>query len=137
MKTRSKTDKDNSEIFLPFKWMQNILSGRVLAFLLITLTAIFLRLYISFSHNLILGVDGGYYPLQVRNILNTGFLSFNDVPLYFYFCASIVKVISFLGFTITDETIISVIKIIDSAALPLLKKRGERSICSLRFRRNV
>jgi hypothetical protein len=65
-------------------------------------------------------VDGGYYPLQVRNILNTGFLSFNDVPLYFYFCAFIVKVISFLGFPIPDESILSVIKIVDSAALPLL-----------------
>jgi hypothetical protein len=65
-------------------------------------------------------VDGGYYPVQVRNILNTGFLSFKDVPLYFYFCASIVKGISFLGFTVTDATIISVIKIVDSAALPLL-----------------
>jgi len=95
-------------------------SIRVLAFALITLTAISLRLYVSFSHDLILGVDGGYYPVQVRNILNTGFLSFNDVPLYFYFCASIVKIISLLGFTVTDELIISVIKIVDSAALPLL-----------------
>ena len=97
-----------------------IISPRVLAFILITLIAIILRLHVSFSHNLILGVDGGYYPLQVRNILNTGFLSFNDVPLYFYFCAFIVKVISFLGFPIPDESILSVIKIVDSAALPLL-----------------
>ncbi len=79
-----------------------------------------LRLKLSFSHDLISGVDGGYYPVQVRNILNTGLLSFNDVPLYFYFCAFIVKVISVLGFTITNEMIISVIKIVDSAALPLL-----------------
>ena len=99
---------------------QQISSVRILAFSLITLTAIALRLYISFSHDLILGVDGGYYPVQVRNILNTGFLSFKDVPLYFYFCASIVKGISFLGFTVTDDTIISVIKMVDSAALPLL-----------------
>jgi hypothetical protein len=87
---------------------------------IITLTAIALRLWISFSHDLILGMDGGYYPVQVRNILNTGFLGFNDVPLYFYFCASILKIISFLGFTVTDVTIISVIKVVDSAALPLL-----------------
>jgi hypothetical protein len=99
---------------------QQISSVRVLAFSLITLIAIAIRLYISFSHDLILGVDGGYYPVQVRSILNTGFLSFKDVPLYFYFCASIVKGISFLGFNVTDDTIISVIKIVDSAALPLL-----------------
>jgi hypothetical protein len=87
---------------------------------MVTLTAIILRLWISFSHDLIIGVDGGYYPLQVRNILNTGFLGFKDVPLYFYFCAAIVKVISVLGFTITNEMTISVIKIVDSIALPLL-----------------
>ena len=107
-------------ISIPGRWKENIFSIRVLAFILITLTAILLRLYISFSHDLILGVDGGYYPVQVRNILNTGFLNFKDVPLYFYFCASILKGISFLGFTVTDDTIISVIKIVDSAALPLL-----------------
>ncbi|MEI7831469.1 MAG: hypothetical protein WCI31_16940, partial [Prolixibacteraceae bacterium] len=99
---------------------QQISSVRVLAFILITLIAIAVRLYISFSHDLILGVDGGYYPVQVRNILNTGFLGFKDVPLYFYFCASIVKGISFLGFTVTDDTIIYVIKIVDCSALPLL-----------------
>jgi hypothetical protein len=109
-----------SEIEIPERQKENIFSIGVLAFILITLITITLRLWISFSHDLILGMDGGYYPLQVRNILNTGFFSFKDVPLYFYFCASIVKVISLLGFTITDETIISVIKIVDSAALPLL-----------------
>jgi hypothetical protein len=92
----------------------------VVIFMVITLTAIVLRLYLSFSHDLIFGVDGGYYPVQVRHILNTGWLSFNDVPFYFYFCAFIVKVISVLGFTVTDESIISVIKIVDSVALPLL-----------------
>jgi len=92
----------------------------VIIFIAITVTAIILRLDLSFSHDLISGVDGGYYPVQVRNILNTGLLSFNDVPLYFYFCAFIVKVISVLGFTVTNEMIISVIKVADSAALPLL-----------------
>ena len=105
---------------IPYTWKGSIFSIRVLAFLLITMAAIILRLWISFSHDLILGVDGGYYPVQVRNILNTGVLSFKDVPLYFYFCASILKCISFLGSTVTDETIISVIKIVDSAALALL-----------------
>jgi hypothetical protein len=92
----------------------------VIIFIAITVTSIILRLNLSFSHDLISGVDGGYYPVQVRNILNTGLLSFNDVPLYFYFCAFIVKVISVLGFTVTGDIIISVIKVVDSAALPLL-----------------
>ena len=109
-----------SEVSISAIWKQKKPSVRVLAFGVITMTAIILRLYISFSHELILGMDGGYYPVQVRNILNTGFLSFNDVPLYFYFCAFLVKVISLLGFAVTDETILTVIKIVDSMALPLL-----------------
>ena len=107
-------------ISIPGRWGGNIFSIRVLIFGAITLTAIILRLYLSFSHDLILGIDGGYYPVQVRSILKTGLLSFNDVPLYFYFCASIVKIISLLGFAITNDVIISVIKIVDSIALPLL-----------------
>jgi hypothetical protein len=99
---------------------KNIFSGRNLIFILITLVAIVVRFYLSFSTNLISGMDGGYYALQVRNVLNTGFLAFNDVPLYFYFCASILKLISIFGFTITNEIIIFVIKIVDSIALPLL-----------------
>jgi hypothetical protein len=95
-------------------------STAVYSIALITLTAIAVRLTISFSHHLILGVDGGYYPLQVRNILNTGHLSFHDVPLYFYFCALILKIIALFGFVATNETIISAIKIIDSTMFPLL-----------------
>jgi hypothetical protein len=109
-----------TENFVSRRWKQDISSVRVLAFAVITLTVIMFRLWISFSHNLILGIDGGYYPLQVRSILNTGFLSFKDVPLYFYFCAFVVKFISTMGFTVTNEMIISVIKVIDSTALPLL-----------------
>jgi hypothetical protein len=48
---------------------ENIFSARVLAFIIITLTAIISRFYISFSNDLFNGVDGGYYPLQVRSIL--------------------------------------------------------------------
>jgi hypothetical protein len=114
---------------------ENIISVRILTFSIITFTAIIVRLYISFSNELFIGVNGGYYPVQVRHILNTGLLGFDDVPLYFYFCALILKIGSFLGFAITNETIISVIKTIDCIALPLLSIplfklifRKERSI---------
>ena len=119
--SKNKSQSDiKSGILIPFAWKKNSRSIRVLSFGLITLTAIIIRLYISFSHNLILGMDGGYYPLQVRNILNTGLLGFNDVPLYFYFCAFIVKVLSMMGLTVSNEIIITVVKIVDSVALPLL-----------------
>jgi hypothetical protein len=101
-------------------WKQFLISPGGISVIVILVTAMIVRLTISFSHDLILGMDGGYYPVQVRNILKTGLLAFNDVPLYFYFCASIIKLISFFGFTVTNETIILVIKIIDSIALPIL-----------------
>jgi len=93
-------------------------SVRIIVFTVITLTAIIVRLNLSFSSDLIAGMDGGYYPLQVRKILNTGMLAFNDVPLYF--CVLVLKNISLLGVALTNETIISVVKIIDSIALPIL-----------------
>jgi len=101
-------------------WKPIIPSVEVLSIMAITLAAISLRLTFSFSQELILGMDGGYYPLQVRNILNTGFPVYRDVPFYFYFCAYLIKSISFLGLTVNDGMIISVIKIVDSVALPLL-----------------
>ncbi|MCX6327486.1 MAG: hypothetical protein NT144_12685 [Bacteroidia bacterium] len=111
-------EKKRSKL-IPF-FSENIFSARVLAFIILTLTAIILRLYISFSNDLILGVDGGYYPLQVRNILNNGHLAYNDVPIYFYFCAFVIKIASLFGLAIANESIILVIKIIDCIALPLL-----------------
>ena len=102
------------------RWKPEKFSAEVLSIIFITLAAISLRLYFSFSHELISGMDGGYYPLQVRNILNTGFPVYPDFPLYFYFCALLIKSISFLGFTINDGMIITVIKIVDSLALPML-----------------
>lgn len=99
---------------------ENTFSVRVIVFAVITLTAIIVRLNLSFSTDLIAGMDGGYYPLQVRKVLNTGVLGFNDVPLYFYFCALVLKIISLFGVALSNETIISVVKTIDSIALPLL-----------------
>jgi hypothetical protein len=89
-------------------------------FIGITLVVIGIRLELLFSHELILGTDGGYYPLQVRKILTSGFLGFSDLPLYFYFCAAWLKLFSFFGFALSNQHIIMVIKVIDSVALPLL-----------------
>ena len=101
-------------------WKQTLLSPGGISVSIILFTAMIVRLTISFSNDLILGMDGGYYPVQVRNILKTGLLAFNDVPLYFYFCASIIKLVSVFGISVTNETIILIIKIVDSVSLPLL-----------------
>lgn len=79
-----------------------------------------IRLFFNFSQELIPGVNGGYYPLQVRSILINGHLGFSDMPLLFYLDAFIIKFISLFGFSITDTLILNVVKIVDSISLPLL-----------------
>jgi len=79
-----------------------------------------IRLFFNFSQELIPGVNGGYYPLQVRSILANEHLGFSDMPLLFYLDAFLIKFISFFGFSITDTLILTLVKIVDSISLPLL-----------------
>jgi hypothetical protein len=46
-------------------WKQFLISQGSISVIVILLTAMIVRLTISFSHDLILGMDGGYYPVQV------------------------------------------------------------------------
>lgn len=78
------------------------------------------RFWINFSQELIPGVNGGYYPMQVRSILENGHLGFSDMPLLFYLNAAIIKFMSLIGFQISDTLILNVVKIVDSISLPLL-----------------
>ncbi len=89
-------------------------------YLLIGLFSICFRAYLNYSSSMIPGVNGGYYPLQVRELIETGVLSFADLPLFFYFNALILKGLSFLGISVTDIFIINFMKAIDSIFLPLL-----------------
>jgi len=88
--------------------------------LLLFALATAIRLFFNFSQELIPGVNGGYYPLQVRTVLENGRLGFSDMPLLFYLNAFLLKVISFFGFSITDNLILNVVKIVDSISLPVL-----------------
>jgi len=87
---------------------------------IILAVSISIRLIFNFSEELIPGVNGGYYPLQVRLVLETGHLGFSDMPLLFYLDAFIIKMISLFGFAVTDPLILNVVKLVDSVSLPLL-----------------
>ena len=78
------------------------------------------RLIVNFSHDLIPGIGGGYYPLQIRTILETGQLAFRDMPLYFYLNASIVKIIWLISGNEDDQMILLVTRILDSMIPPLM-----------------
>ena len=79
-----------------------------------------LRLIFNYHSELIAGINGGYYPLQVRTVLETGRLGFSDMPLYFYLNAFFVKIASFFTKIDISHLIIHTSKIIDSISLPLL-----------------
>jgi len=87
---------------------------RKIIFLLIGLSAIAVRLLINFKYQLIPGINGGYYPLQIRHLLNAGSLAFADMPLLFYFDALIIKLANLVTDVEFNTLIINTIKLIDS-----------------------
>lgn len=90
-------------------------------YLFIGLTAVLLRLFLNYQSEIIPGVTGGYYALQVKSILEHGTMAFKDMPLVFYFEALIVKVISFISAgTDLHSLILNVLKITDSLIMPLM-----------------
>lgn len=91
---------------------------RKTSYILFGFLLLLVRLVLNYHSSLIPGINGGYYPLQVRSILNTGQLGFPDMPLYFYFNALLAKLISLTGTTDIDQITIHCSKILDSASLP-------------------
>jgi len=89
-------------------------------YLIFGILLLILRLIFNFKFELIPGINGGYYPLQVRTLIDTGYLSFSDMPLYFYLNAILVKLVSLFTTTDINHLIIYVSKIIDSISLPVL-----------------
>ncbi len=96
------------------------LTNLIPIYLLVGFISFSIRFFLNFSQELIPGVNGGYYPLQVRSILTNGHLGFSDMPLLFYFDAFLIKFISLFGFSITNTLILNVVKIIDTISIPLI-----------------
>lgn len=80
--------------------------------------SLLLRFLYLFFFQLIPGVNGGYYPLQVKALFYNGSLAFPDAPLVFYINASLIFFFSVLGIDITDSFIIHVVKITDALFIP-------------------
>ncbi len=79
-----------------------------------------LRGYQNFSSFLVSGINGGYYPVQVRSIIEMGRLAYPDMPLVFYLEAGLVLIIrSFTGYALPD-LILFVVKLFDAVIPPLL-----------------
>ena len=94
--------------------------NRKVIYLIFGLVLLSVRLIFNYNSELIAGINGGYYPLQVRTLLETGHLGFSDMPLYFCLHAFFVKIASFFTKIDLDILIIHTSKIIDSISLSLL-----------------
>lgn len=109
-------------------------------YIIIGIGALITKLFIEFQTSLIPGINGGYYPVQIREILNSGKMAIPDMPFVFYFNALLVKIFSlFVAENQVNNLVINVIKIIGSATIPVLliptyfitKKLTDKSIPGL------
>jgi hypothetical protein len=71
------------------------------------------RYLINFSSNMAPGLDGMYYPLQVRCLLEKGTLGFNDMPFVFWLEALMAKAILLISNYSIDSAVIIGCKLIN------------------------
>lgn len=88
-------------------------------YILLFLLAVALRLFLHYRTELIPGINGGYYLVQVRSLLEKGELGFPDFPLYFYLLAFITKAGMLLTKLPLEIVSMQVVKIVDAIAFPL------------------
>ena len=87
--------------------------------LFIFLLSGFIRARINFSYEMIPGINGGYYPLLVRNLLEHGSTRCADAPLVYWVQAFISLIIRFLSGTTVDQSVMLASRIFDSVIPPL------------------
>lgn len=87
--------------------------------LVVFIIALILRLHANFWSELTPGVDGMYYPLQVRHLLETGRLGFPDMPFTFWIEASLAQFIHLFTQHPLDIDILFACKLTDSIVPPL------------------
>jgi hypothetical protein len=82
--------------------------------------AALLRLRLNFSSILPPSVDGIYYPLQVRSLIENGHLAFHDMPFTFWLEAAVAKLILLFSPLESEVTLMFTCRLIDSLVPPLL-----------------
>lgn len=75
--------------------------------------SVVLRYIANFHTEMVPGVDGMYYPLQVRCLLERGTLGFSDMPLIFYIEAFVAKILLLVGFFPYEKSIIVSCKLVN------------------------
>lgn len=86
----------------------------------IILIAITIRAVINFHSKLMSGVNGMYYPVQVRSLLEDGSLGFSDFPFIFYLEAGIAKLLFLLKGGDLSDSIMLASKLVDTVLYPFI-----------------
>lgn len=87
---------------------------------LLFLVCVGLRAYQNFHGYMVPGINGGYYPVQVRSIIETGKLAYPDMPLVFYVEAGLALIVKSITHYPLSDLILFVVKLFDAVVPPLL-----------------
>lgn len=90
------------------------------ALILVLFAAVIIRLVTQYAQELIPGINGGYYPLLARNILESGTTNYPDAPLIHYFNALVSSVISWFSGNQGDHAVMTAARLTDSLIPPLV-----------------
>ncbi|MCX6085561.1 MAG: hypothetical protein NTX94_03865 [Caldiserica bacterium] len=96
--------------------------GYVLAFAglaVVVLAAIAVRVSIQFGTSLMPGMNGAYYLVQVRAVIEKGHLAEHDMPLIFWLQAALAKLVQSLSTLTLEPSIVLASKLFDSIVPPL------------------
>lgn len=84
----------------------------------IAVAAAGLRAFVNFSSPLVPKVNGAYYLVQVRSLLERGRLAFPDLPLAFLLESAVARLLRAFGLP-TDRAVMLAVKLVDTIVPPL------------------
>lgn len=93
-------------------------NGQQFMILAIMLLAVYIRARLNFHSPLLPGVNGGYYALMTRALIETGQLPFSDFPLSFWLLRGLAALLGLFGMESSQAILLSC-KLADSI-LPVL-----------------
>lgn len=85
----------------------------------VALAAMAVRWRMNFTGAYPGGMDAGYYPLQARDLIERGHLSYVDLPLTFWIDALVTRVIMMISGQDVDAASVLATRIVDSLAQPM------------------
>ncbi|MGB8170197.1 MAG: hypothetical protein WCF18_22025 [Chthoniobacteraceae bacterium] len=92
----------------PWRW----LAGAILL-------GVALRAWLHFRSPLVPGINGAYYLIQARALIEKGTLGIPDLPLTFYLHATVARVFAWISTAPIESAIVISVKVLDSVLPPL------------------